>query len=87
MSFPSFLIAVGDIIIPGAWPRVARMPADGYWRTNRTVCGSTTSTAFTSATSDRRRDLFASSISRSMVNFTAAAAKSVPSWNLTPFRS
>jgi hypothetical protein len=48
-----------------------------------TVCGSSTSVLWIESKNARMPDLVAGSISRSMLNFTAAASALVPSWKRT----
>ena len=80
-------MAVGEIIMPERSLKVASSAALGAFRSNFTVLSSTTSTSLTDDISAARKDFVFGSIMRSKFALTAAALKSVPSWNLTPLRS
>src|SRR5450631_2230487 len=68
-----------------AWERLLKSDPCGLTRFNLSVYGSTTSTEVMPETNARACDL--ASFIRSRLNLATSAFQSLPSWNLTPWRS
>jgi hypothetical protein len=86
-SEPIFCTAVGETIPMQYMARVLKIGPYGSLVTTSTVRSSTTSAPSSEPARLAQRAGGLPRSARSNVNFTAAALKGVPSWNLTPGRS